>query len=118
MGHVVTFENKGAVISMDVWYDNKTASIEAVSSKYKKRGLAGGLMRVALAYADFLDVEVVLTVHPFGDAQRDPDAAELRAWYMTFDFKWEGDDVMSRTRKSDRTNPDAGWSATTERNPS
>jgi hypothetical protein len=112
MGHVVTFENKGAVITMDIWYDNKTASIEAVSSKYKRRGLATGLMRLAIAYADMLDVETVLTVAPFGTPQRDPDAAELRAWYMTFGFNWEGDDVMSRPRKSERDTP------STERNPS
>lgn len=101
MGHTVTFEHKGASVVMDVWCGDKYGSIELVSSKYKRRGLATHVMKKAIEYADFLDLELVLTVHPFGeDRLRTPDAAELRAWYMTFGFVWEGDDAMSRPRKS------------------
>jgi len=119
MGHVVTFEHKGASVSMDVWCGDKTGSLELVSSKYKKRGLATHVMRKAIAYADFLDLELVLTVQPFGTPGNQMEEADLKAWYMTFGFQLEGDGVMARIRKSERSNPE-GWVdySKPERNPS
>jgi hypothetical protein len=101
MGHTVTFEHKGASVTLDVW-DNRMGSLDLVSSKYKKRGLATNVVRKAVEYADFLDLELVLEVHPFGDELHRMDNAELKAWYMTFGFKLEGDNIMSRKRKSMR----------------
>lgn len=103
MGHVVTFEHKGASVSMDVWCGDKTASLELISSQYKRRGLASHVVNKALEYADFLDLEVVLQVQPFGDEAVRMPKDELRAWYMTMGFVYEGDSVMARKRKSERS---------------
>jgi len=102
MGHVVTFEHKGASVSMDVWCGDKTASLELISSQYKRRGLATHVVNKAIAYADFLDLELVLQVMPFGDENVRMPKEDLRAWYMTFGFVYEGDSVMARKRKSER----------------
>lgn len=103
MGHTVTFESHGSSVSMDVWSDGKTGSIELVSSKYKKRGLATRVMRKAIEYADFLNLELVLEVHPFGEGLNRMDNADLKAWYMTFGFKLEGDNIMSRPCQTERS---------------
>jgi predicted GNAT family acetyltransferase len=102
MGHTVTFEHKGASVAMDVWCGDKMGSIDLVSSRYKKRGLATKVMHKACEYADFLDLELVLTISPFGDERTQMDKPELRAWYMTFGFLYEGDDVMCRKRATER----------------
>lgn len=102
MGHTVTFEHKGASVSMDVWCGDKIGSLELVSSKYKKRGLATHVVRKAVEYADFLDLELVLTVQPFGTPGNQMEEAELKAWYMTFGFHLEGDGVMARKSLSAR----------------
>lgn len=98
----VTFETHKTSAVIDVWDDKKTAELELVSSKYKKRGLATQALNDALEYADFYDLEVVLEVCPFTDSHHKMDEAELKAWYMTFGFKLEGDNLMSRPRKSER----------------
>jgi len=103
MGHSVTFELRGSSVSMDVWDDGNTGSIELVSSKYKKRGLATQAMWKALEYADYLNLELVLEVHPFGEGLNRMDNAELKAWYMTFGFKLEGDNIMSRPCATQRS---------------
>lgn len=103
MGHTVTFEHKGASVVMDVWCGDEIGSIELVSSKYKKRGLATHAMRKAMEYADFLNIELVLTVSPFGKELNKMDEADLKAWYMTFGFVLEPDDVMARPRLAERS---------------
>ena len=100
MGYSVSFEHHRANVTLDVWDDTLTGSIELVSSKYKKRYLATYAMKKALQYADFLDLELILEVNPFGSEGHGMDSAELRAWYMTFGFVYEGDGVMARPRKS------------------
>ena len=100
-GYVVSFDLNRANATLQVWYDGETAELELVSSKYRRRGNAGAVVQKALDYADFLDLEVVLEVQPFGDGigMRDH---ELKAWYMTFGFLSEGNNIMARPRLSER----------------
>lgn len=98
----VTFETNKTSAVLDVWYDDKTAELSLISSKYKKRGLATQVLKGALEYADFYDLEVVLEVYPFTDSHHKMDEAELKSWYMTFGFMLEGDNTMARPRKSER----------------
>lgn len=100
-GHMVTFDSQKASAVLQVWYDGKTAELEVISSKYRRRGNAGAVLQKALDYADFLNLEVVLEVQPFGDGVGMRDH-ELKAWYMSYGFQSEGNDVMARKRKSER----------------
>lgn len=101
MSASVTFEINQSSVKMELW-DDKTAEIALVQSQYKKRGLATRAMKAACEYADYHDLELVLTVSPFGSPGHQLEEAELKAWYMTFGFLNEGDSVMARPRKSDR----------------
>jgi hypothetical protein len=98
---MVTFDSNKASAVLQVWANGKTAELEIITSKYRRRGNAGAVLQKALEYADFLNLEVVLEVQPFGDGvgMRKP---ELRAWYMTFGFKHEGNDIMSRKSFKER----------------
>ena len=96
----VTFEKYQSTVKMELWADEKTAEVALVSSQYKKRGLGGAVMTAAIEYADFYDLELVLTVSPFGSPGHQMEEAELKAWYMTFGFKNTGENTMCRPRKS------------------
>lgn len=100
---MITFEIDRASANVNVFNDGKTAELSLISSRYKKRHYGTAVMKKVLDYADAFDLELVLEVHPFGDAPNKMDEAELKSWYMTFDFVLEGDGVMSRKRKSERT---------------
>lgn len=108
----ITFEKNKASAVLDVWYDGKTAELCLISSKFKKRHRATQIMHEVLTYVDAMDLEVVLEVYPFTDDHIKMDSAELKAWYMTFGFHLEGDNIMSRKRKSEReANRQSGDSA-------
>lgn len=100
MSTSVTFEINQSSVKMELWSDNKTAEVALVQSQYKKRGLATQALKAACDYADFYDLELVLTVSPFGTPGHQLEEADLKAWYMTFGFLNEGDGVMARPRKS------------------
>ena len=103
--HEVTFELNSARATLKVWENGTTAELANIASDYRRRGNARAILQKALTYADFLDVEVVLTVQPYGDGigMRDH---ELKSWYMTFEFISEGNDIMSRPRRSERVKED------------
>lgn len=112
----ITFEINKASAVVDVWYDGKTASVELLHSKYKRRGRGYVVMQEVLRYADAFDLELVLEVAPFGDNNK-LELAELKSWYMTLGFQLEGDNIMSRARKTDRETQvgvDAGRKLLTE----
>lgn len=114
-GYMVTFDSQKASAVLQVWHDGKTAELELLSSKYRRRGNAGIVLQKALDYADYLNLEVVLEVQPFGDGVGMRDH-ELTSWYMTFGFEKEGNNVMARPRVRDRLLEEAVADADNEQN--
>lgn len=98
----VTFEVYQATARLELWPDKKTAELSSVSSHYKRRGFATKAVEGALEFADHYDLEVLLTVSPFGTPGNQMEETELKAWYMTFNFLNTGDNTMCRPRKSER----------------
>ncbi len=95
------FEEQETWCKLILWDSGRTATLTDLTSQYRRRGLARSVVKAALEYADWKDLEVFLRVEPFGDAPG-MDAAELRAWYMTFGFIYQADGVMLRPRLSER----------------
>lgn len=97
----LSFELDQARVNLKIWNDGKTCELATLSSQYRRRGKAGAVLQKALDYADFLNLEVVLEVQPFGDGigMRDH---ELKAWYMSFGFQSEGNNIMARPAIKDR----------------
>lgn len=98
MSFDVQFAYKGAYAQLELWDDEKTATLAAVNSTFKKRGTGSKVMRHTVEYADLLGLTLVLQISPFGE-DTGMDKTELRAWYMTYGFEWRGDGVMERKPK-------------------
>lgn len=99
MGYIVAFDYQGASATLEVWDDEKRATLATVVAKWRKQGTGTAVIQRALAYADAFDMEVFLEVQPFGDEPRMPEH-ELKAWYRTFGFIPNGGDMMRRPRKA------------------
>lgn len=95
MSHEVRFEAEGAYAALEIWDDNKTATLAALNATFKKRGSGTKVLRLALEHADLLQLTVLLQISPFGD-DVGMNKTELRAYYMTYGFNWKGDGVMER----------------------
>ena len=97
----VIFGFEGASAELELWENGMTATLSALNARFKMRGTGNVVLEQALEYADWKQLEVVLEVSPFGEAAG-MDKTELRAWYMSKGFKWEGDGVMARPAKTEQ----------------
>ena len=68
MSTEVRFESQGAYAALEIWDDNKTATLAALNATFKRRGAGTKVLELALEYADLKGLTVVLQVSPFGDA--------------------------------------------------
>lgn len=95
MTHTATFASQGAYAELEIWDDNKTATLAALNATFKRRGAGTKVLELALEYADLKQLLVVLQISPFGDGVG-MDKTALRAYYMSHGFTWQGDGVMER----------------------
>lgn len=96
MSYTVKFEHQGAYSELTVWDDYKTATLEAVFSKFKRRGTGRFVLEKALEYAEDQHLDVFLEIAPFGEGHR-MDEKELRAFYMSLGFRAQGSNVMLKS---------------------
>lgn len=104
MGYTVKFEYQDAYASTVIWDDNKTATLEVLSSKFKRRGAATRVLELTLIYADAFGIDLFLEVTPFGDGEK-MSAPDLKAFYMTYGFQNKGEGVMFRPHQGDKNEP-------------
>lgn len=100
MSTEVRFESQGAYAALEIWDDNKTATLAALNATFKRRGAGTKVLELALEYADLKGLTVVLQVSPFGE-DMGMDKSALRAYYMVHGFEWQGDCIMERKAKEE-----------------
>lgn len=98
MNYDVTFSSQGSYVELEVWEDGKTATLAAFNSTFKRRGAGRRIFEQAINFADRQGLTLVLQVSPFGD-DAGMDKTELRAFYMCYDFVWQGEGIMERKPK-------------------